>query len=134
MDAKEINLLEYSYPDGVKVEIPGRMIEGLMQFLRTVQQNETSMAFTNSYPTKFKEIFAKENKEFLEKVEVDYKPYPTAESFFSQTPQAVTSVLGAGAQDLLMLLQQAHLDNIEKGVAVKRGTVKEDESPLKLVK
>lgn len=134
MQDSEINLLEYVYEPGQMVEIPGKLMEGLMQFLRTVHQSETKTGFISAYPKSTKEVFSKTDKKHLEKVDVKWEIYPTAEAYFNQAPQEITTMLGAGAQDLLMLIQQGHLDNIKAGVAKKLGDFKEEPAvDLKLV-
>lgn len=122
---EEINLLDYIYDDNDTVEIPGRLIEGLIQILRQVEQNETNQGFISAYPTKHK-LNKKEN--LLESVDVTWEQYPTAEAYFSQQPQETKSMLGVMSLDLLMLLQQKHLDNIRSGKAKKIGTLKKVEN------
>ena len=122
MEDEQINLLDYTYPEGVMVEIPGRMLEGLIQILKTVDERETTKGFINTYPTSNKEIFSKDKEGFLESVKVEWKTYPTAESYFNQEPQEVKTLLGAMALDLTLLLKQAHLENIKSGIAVERGS------------
>ncbi len=121
---EEINLLEYIYDDGDTVEVPGRLMEGLIQILRQVEQNETNQGFISAYPTKQK---VNKKKDVVESVEVEWEMYPTANSYFSQKPQETKSMLGVMALDLLMLLQQKHLENIRSGKAKKIGTMKKVE-------
>lgn len=116
---EEINLLEYTYPDDVMIEIPGRLLEGLIQILKTVDEKETTSGFINNYPLTSKEIF---DGDLLKSVEVDWKGYSSAESYFNQHPQEIKSLLGAMALDLCLMLKQAHLVNIENGIAKKIGT------------
>lgn len=133
MEETQINLLEYDYTNDAKVEIPGKMLYGIMQLLKQVKENETiPSSFISQYPKKHKEIFSKTDKKHLEKVEVEWETYKTAESFFNQTPVEAVSILGAMATDLLLLTQQVHLDNIKNGVALKVGTFKEDTDAVKL--
>ncbi len=127
---EEINLLEYTYPDGVMIEIPGKLLEGLIQILKTVDEKETTTGFINNYPLTSKENFT---EDFLTSVEVDWKGYPTAEAYFNQKPQEIKSLLGAMALDLCLMLKQAHLVNIENGVAKKIGSFEpEIEEDVKL--
>lgn len=121
---EEINLLEYIYDDGDMVEIPGRLIEGLIQILRQVEQNETNQGFISSYPTEQK--LNKEN-DVLESVEIKWEQYPTANSYFTQQPQEIKSMLGVMSLDLLMMLQQKHLENIRSGKAKKIGSIRKVE-------
>lgn len=121
---EEINLLEYIYDDTDTVEVPGRLMEGLIQILRQVEENETSQGFISSYPTEQK-LDKKDG--VLESVKVEWEMYPTALSYFSQQPQETKSMLGVMALDLLMLLQQKHLENIRSGKAKKIGSMKKVE-------
>lgn len=124
MDEEQINLLEYSYPEGVSVEIPGRLLEGLIQILTTVDEKETTRGFINKYPLNSKEVF---KGDFLESVDVEWKGYSSAESYFNQKPQDIKTLLGAMALDLCLMLKQAHLENIKVGVAKKQGTFEPQE-------
>jgi hypothetical protein len=128
------DLKEYVYKDGVKSEIPGDLHYALITILEQVVENETvHNAFLYTYPEKSKKIFNKDNKEVLEKVETEWKDYPTAQSFFDQTPVKAMSVLGAMAEDLLLLLREGHLDNISKGLTNKIGTfAPKEDSDVKL--
>jgi hypothetical protein len=119
MEEEQINLLEYSYPDGVGVQIPGRLLEGLIQILTAVDEKETTRGFINNYPLSSKEVF---RGDFLESVDVDWKGYSSAESYFNQQPQDIKTMLGAMALDLCLMLKQAHLENIKEGIAKKQGT------------
>jgi len=119
MKDNEINLMEYVYDQETMVNIPGSMLYALLQLLRQVVDDQTKTVFTSKYGTDVKEIYT---EKLLEKVEMTLKDYPTATSFFNQTPVDGVSVLGAMAQDLLLLLQQGHLDNIKSGVAKQVGT------------
>ena len=127
-------LKEYIYKDGATSEIPGDLHHSLIGLLEQVIENETvHNAFLYTYPEKSKKVFNKEDKEFLEKVETEWKDYPTAQSFFDQTPVKAMSVLGAMAEDLLLLLREGHLDNISKGLTNKIGTfVTKEDSDVKL--
>lgn len=122
-EKEQINLLEYAYPDGVSVEIPGKLLEALLQILRQTVQSETSQGFIDNFPKSFKEVKNKETK-ILEEVQIEWTPYTSPQSYFSQQPQNIKSMLGVMAEDLLLLLQQVHLDNIENKRALKIGTLK----------
>lgn len=124
MTDEQINLLEHVYDDNAIVEVPGNLVYALMQVLQQVKEHETQTVFSHSYSFSAKEIKNKENKDFVEEVKLEQKDYPTAQAFFSQKPVTATSILGMAAMDLLMLLQQAHLEEIKKGNAVKVGTIK----------
>lgn len=130
MSKEGINLLEYTYPEGTLVEIPGRLLEGLIQILSEVDKKETTVGFINNYPLTSKENF---REDFLESVDVDWTGYTSAESFFNQKPQDIKSMLGVMALDLLLMLKQGHLENIEAGIAKKIGSF-EPEKPKKDVK
>lgn len=119
MNEEQINLLEYSYPEGTTIEIPGRLLEGLIQILTTVDEKETTRGFINKYPLESKEIF---RGDFLESVDVEWVGYPSAESYFNQKPQDIKTLLGAMALDLCLMLKQAHLENINLGIAKKVGS------------
>lgn len=124
----QVNLLEHIYDNSTMVEIPGTMLYAMLTLLNQVKDNETiPNAFISQYPEKSKKVFNKEDKNFLEKVEVDWGTYPTAQSFFEQTPVEAMSLLGAMATDQLMLLQQAHLDNINNGLTKKVGSFEKKE-------
>lgn len=120
---EQINLLEYAYPDGVTVEIPGRLLEGLMQTIKQVVDNETYQGFTDTYPKTVQEVKGKESK-LIEEVKLELTPYPTAQSYFSQEPQKIKTMLGVMCEDLLLFLKQIHLDSINEGKAQKIGTLK----------
>ena len=66
--------------------------------------------------------------DFLESVDVEWKDYTTAESFFSQEPQDIKSLLGAMSLDLCILLKQEHLHNIKNNVAKKIGSFEQEKS------
>ena len=121
MTDEQINLLEHIYDNNAIVEVPGNLVYALMQVLQQVKEHETQTVFSHSYSFSAKEI---KNKDFVEEVKLEQKDYPTAQAFFSQKPVTATSILGMAAMDLLMLLQQAHLEEIKKGNAVKVGTIK----------
>lgn len=122
---EEINLFEYTYPDGVMIEIPGRLLEGLIQILKTVDEKETTKGFINNYPLNSKENF---EGDLLKSVDVEWKGYSSAESYFNQNPQEIKSLLGAMALDLSLMLKQAHLENIKSGVAKKIGSFEPETS------
>lgn len=126
-EEKQINLLKYDYPTETVVQIPGKMLYGIMQLLNQVKDSETTQtSFISQFPKSSKKVFNKDDKKLLEKVEVEWEVYPTALAYFEQTPVESTSLLGVMATDLLMLIQQAHLDNINNGLAVQVGTFKEE--------
>lgn len=129
---EQINLLDYSYPEGVSIEIPGRLLEGLIQILTTVDEKETTRGFINNYPLASKEVF---KGDVLESVDVEWKGYSSAESYFNQEPQDIKTMLGAMALDLCLMLKQAHLENIQNGIAKKLGSfeteTEKDEVKLK---
>ena len=127
MNKEEVNLLEHVYDKGQMTEFPGEVIYALMQVLSQVRDSEKMFGFTTSYVKSSKEVFDKkrtmqDGSKFLNAVEQEFEVYPTAESWFNQKPQEMTSMLGATAMDLLMLLQNIHLENIEKGIAKPVGT------------
>lgn len=122
---EEINLLEYIYTEGETVTIPGKLVEGLIQLLRQVETNETNQGFISTYPKNQK--VKKTEEDLIEAVEVEWELYPTANSYFSQQPQETKSMLGVMSLDLLMLLQQIHLENIRAGKAKKIGSIQTPE-------
>lgn len=128
MENKEINLLEYIYEPGQMVEIPGRLMEGIIQLLKLVEDNERKQGFCFSYDIKIKKKFDKEKK--LESVDTERENYETAEAFFNQKPKEYLSMLGAMAVDLGMQFKQGHLKNINDGIAKKIGSFKEQEIKL----
>ena len=130
MDKDQINLMDYTYPEGTMIQIPGRLLEGLIQILTEVDKKETTMGFINNYPLSSKEV---KREDFLESVDVEWTGYTSAESYFNQKPQDIKSMLGVMSLDLLLLLKQAHLANIEDGVAKKLGSF-EAETPAEDVK
>lgn len=130
MDKEQINLMEYTYPEGTMIQIPGRLLEGLIQILTEVDKKETTMGFINNYPLSSKEV---KKEDFLESVDVEWTGYTSAESYFNQKPQDIKSMLGVMALDLCLLLKQAHLENINEGIAKKLGSF-EAETPAEDVK
>jgi len=123
MKKENINPTEYVYEVGqmVNIEIPGKLVEGLLEFFDNVQKSETHYGLSDNYAKRAKEVTDKEGK--LQKVELDVVNYATPDAYFSQAPQQYRSMLGAYALDLLFQFKQIHLDNIEKGIAKKVGTV-----------
>ena len=120
---EQIDLKDYSYENGVDISIPGKLLEGLIQVLELVDKNETKHGFIDAYPkTAGVETF---DGDILQAVEVEWEKYPTAVSYFSQKPQTIKSSLGAYAVDLLLLLKQAHLVNIEEGIAKPKKEVED---------
>lgn len=116
-------LKAHIYKEKVLTEIPGDLLYGLITILEQVVESESSeSSFLYSYPDNVKKSFDSLDEKFLEKVEIDWKEYPTAKSFFEQVPVKTMSILGAMAEDLLLLLRQIHLDNINKGLTKKVGT------------
>jgi len=119
IDPKTINLFEYQYDENAEVSISGMALYGLLQFLNTVKENETHTIFAHSYALKGKEV---KEKDYLLRVEQEFKTYPNGDSFFAQQPVLGTTQLGAVATDLLLGLQSVHLANIESGSAKKLGS------------
>ena len=117
MNEEQINLMDYTYSPETTVEIPGTALIELMLFAKTVVTNEERLGLAFSYSKKTKESKNKEG--MLLGVSEELAEYPTAESFFSQQPRQFTSLLGAGAQDLLLKMQSAHLANIQSKKAIK---------------
>lgn len=137
MKDESINLLSHVYDNNTMVEIPGALLYSLMQLLQAVKENETTMGLSTTYAKSSKEIFDKERKmadgsPFLNKVEQELEVYGTAESWFAQKPQEHISMTGAGAMDLLMLLQKGHLDNIKAGLTKEIGTFTKEDEAIKL--
>lgn len=132
MKEDDINLLEHSYEQDTMVQMPGSFLYGLLQFLQTVKESETSIGFSNMYSKSAKEVYDRERgtleAPFLKAVEQEYEVYTTAESWFSQKPQEHVSMLGAAAMDFLMLAQKGHLGNIEDGLTIKVGEFKKEEN------
>ena len=131
---EQINLLEYIYEDGQMVEIPGRLLEGLMQVLRAVEKDQRHDVFIDNYPTAPKEEYDRDG--LLEEVKTKWTPYPTAKSFFAQEPQTAITTIGMMALDQLMFLQNIHLSNIKENKAQKIGSIKKDKknaADIKLV-
>ena len=127
----EIDIKQYVYDANDKVEIPAKMVEGLIEILGQVQTNETTYGFIGQYPESSKEIKDENGK--VIKVEVKWNSHQSAESYFNQeTPLETTSMLGVMALDLLMLLKQVHLSNIRSGKAQKIGTIKPPKQNVKL--
>lgn len=137
MKDTEINLLAHTYDNNTKVELPGTLLYALMQLLQAVKESETSVGLSHTYVKSSQEVFDKERKmedgsAFLNKVEQSFEVYPTAESWFSQKPQEHVSMLGAGAMDLLMLVQRGHLENIKAGITIEVKEKEDEETEIKL--
>lgn len=137
MKEEQINLLSHTYANDTMVQVPGALLYSLMQLLQSVKENETTIGLNTTYTKKIKEFFDKEKKmedgtPFLNKVEQEFEVYPTAEAWFSQKPQEHVSMLGAGAMDLLMLIQKGHLENIQAGLTIEVGTFKKEDETIKL--
>lgn len=132
---EEINLIEYDYNPEDRVEFPGYLIYSLIQILSAFYDKETQPVFLNGFQSSVKQ---KKNSEgALEQVDVEWQSYPTAASYFNQKPVNASTVLGAGAQDLLLQLKQIHLNNIKSGVAKQVGGFtqpkkEEDNAEIKL--
>ena len=129
IEPNNINLLEYKYAQEDFVQIPGMALYELMLFAKAVAEAEERMGLCYSYPKKVKEI---KDKDFLTAVEATWEEYPTASSFYSQQPQMYTSMLGAGANDLLLKIQNVHLQNIQNGTAKKLGTFETEEENVEI--
>jgi hypothetical protein len=112
---EQINLLDYTYSPETEITLPGTALIELMLFAKTIVTNEERQGLAFSYSKKTKEV---KDKSKLVSIEEDLIDYPTAEAFFNQKPRLFTSILGAGAQDLLMKLQGLHLNNIKNNVAI----------------
>ena len=78
----EINLKEYVYSTEDKVEIPAKLIEGLIDVLGQVRDSETSYGLLSSFPKSSKEI--KDENGRLIDVEIKWEDYPNPESYFNQ--------------------------------------------------
>ena len=118
---EEIKLLDYVYKDGVNITMPGSLLYALLQVLDQVKEDQTHYVFNHYYDKTVKEI--KDLSGVLEKIETIREQYPSATTFFGQTPQVATTTLGCAAMDLTMLLKNIHLQEIEKGNALQVGTV-----------
>ena len=116
MKDEQINPMDYTYNPETIIELPGTALLELMLFAKTVVTNEERLGLSFSYSKKSKEVKGADKN--LQKVEEELVDYTTAESFFSQTPRQFTTLLGAGAQDLLLKLQNMHLQNIKNNVAI----------------
>ena len=121
MKEENINLLEYQYTNGAEVTIPGDLVYGLMQVLNQVKESETHYVFNHYYDANPKEV--KGLNGAVSAVKTEKVKYPSAESYFNQEPQIATTMLGNASLDLLMVLQGVHSAEIEKGNAVKVGSV-----------
>lgn len=121
------NLREYVYENGqmVDIQIPGRLIEGILDFLDNVQKDHTHYGLSDVYSKSAKEVKGTDGK--VEKIELNELSYPSSDSYFSQKPQQFRDMLGAYALDLLLQFKQIHLDLIEKGEAKKIGSIKKIE-------
>lgn len=129
-DDNKKNLREYVYEPGqmVTLEIPGLLIEGLLDFFDNVQRDHTYYGIADTYSKSAKEIKNSEGK--VEKIELNELKYPTPDSYFSQKPQQYRDLIGAYALDLLLQFKQIHSDNIDKGIAKKVGTIVKPEIKL----
>lgn len=117
------DLREYVYEVGqiVDVQIPGKLVEGLIDFLDHVQKENTHHGLSETYSSSAKEV--KEGGK-LKEVKLTSQSYPTSESYFAQTPQEFRTMTGAVALDLLLQFRQLHLSLIERGEAKKIGSIK----------
>lgn len=123
---EETDINEYGYLSNQKVELDGQTFTNLMSYLNQVIVDQTEIGYSNSYVKKSKEKFETQSngEKVLQEVEQEFVVYPNPNSYFSQQPQTFTSMIGAGASDLLLVLQSMHVDNIKKGVAKKVGAFK----------
>lgn len=122
-ELQKIDLREYVYETGqmISIEIPGRLIEGLLDFFDNVQRDHTYYGIADTYSKSAKEVKDKDGK--IEKIELNELSYPTPDSYFSQKPQQFRDLIGAYSLDLLLQFKQIHLDLIQKGEAKKVGTI-----------
>lgn len=118
---KDLNLKEYKYDldQEISINIPGKMLETLLEFLDTIQKVETHYGISDTYSKTTKEVFDKSKN--LVKVEQKLEQYPNMQSYATQPFQVFKTELGAVALEMLMNFKQIHLDNIEKGIAKKQG-------------
>lgn len=121
MNTENINLKDYQYSDGqeIDIKIQGKLLETLLDVLDTIQKVETHYGISDTYSIKTKEVLDKDKK--VVKVEQELKQYDTLQSYATQPFQIFKTQLGAVAMEMLLTLKQVHLDNIEKGIAVKKG-------------
>lgn len=132
LEDHEINLYEYVYDVEDTVEIPAKMLEGLIQVLDQVKKQETNSGFVSVFPKTAGKVV--KNGDRVAQVDVDWEVYPTAESYFNQQPQEIMTMLGALSWDLLLQLQGLHVSNIRMGKAKKIGSMQpvKQESDVKL--
>lgn len=121
MNTENINLKDYQYSDGQEIDIKmqGKLLETLLDVLDTIQKVETHYGISDTYSIKTKEVLDKDKK--VVKVEQELKQYDTLQSYATQPFQVFKTQLGAVAMEMLLTLKQIHLENIEKGIAVKKG-------------
>ena len=117
MNEEQINLMDYTYSPETMVEIPGTALIELMLFAKMVATNEERVGLAFSYSKKTKE--GKNKEGVLETISEELIEYPTPESFFSQKPRQFTSLVGVGAQDILLKMKSTHLANIKSNKAIK---------------
>ncbi len=121
MSTESINLKDYQYSEDqeIEIKIPGKMLETVLEVLDTIQKVETHYGISDTYSVKTKEVTNKEKQ--IIKVEQELKQYPSMQSYATQPFQIFKTQLGAVAMEMLLAFKQIHLDNIEKGIAKKKG-------------
>lgn len=117
---QQINPFEYTYKEGETVEIEGSLLHALITWLKQLEEKETEMVFPHTYNTSAEEI--KSTDGIITHIDLETKEYPSFNSYMNQRPTKATSIVGVVAFDFVNLLSKVHLENIDKGKAIKIGT------------
>lgn len=117
---QQINPFEYNYKKGETVEIEGNLLHALISWLKQLEERETEMVFLHTYNTSAEEIKSPEG--IITHIDLETKEYPSMNSYMTQRPTKATSIDGAIAFDFINSFSKVHLENIEKGRAIKIGT------------
>jgi len=112
-EKKPINLADYTYEKGTKIEISSELFEALMETLTIVEQQETKNVLLNTFP------------QAKAKDKIEYKDHD-AKTFFSQDVQTALTVVGASCLDLKFNLLQVHQENVISGKAINKYEVRDE--------
>lgn len=109
---QKINLYDYTFEPGTKIEIDAELFEATLATLTLVQEQETIRVLLN------------EQANALGKNKLEYTPYD-AKSFFTQEPKLATTLIGASVMDIKYNFFQVFAENIKAGKAVKKQELRE---------
>lgn len=119
MEKKDLS--KYTYAEGQTIEIDAQLFSQLNNFMYSVIQEGMQLSYFEMYPSETKENhILNDGEQVLDRVEVEYKPYPNMASFTSQQPVWSMSPTAMEAKTFAFTFGQIHEENIKNGVAIER--------------